>query len=124
FHNIATPGTLTTSSFETSFALIAGGDCRFATAADLDGDGRVDIVALNYGDKNISLFKNIGTAGSLTTNSFAPPVVLAAPGGPYEAAIADLDGDGKPDLAVANSDSGTVSVYQNFTAPGVLAPNS
>ena len=124
FHNVATPGTLTTNSFEASFALISGSDCRFAAAADLDADGLVDIVALNYGDKTISLFKNIGAVGSLTANSFAPPVVLAAPGGPYEAAIADLDGDGKPDLAVANSDSGTVSVYQNFTAPGVLATNS
>jgi hypothetical protein len=124
FHNVATPGALTTNSFETSFALIAGSDCRFAAAADLDGDGRVDIVALNYGDKTISLFQNVGTAGSLTTNSFAPPVVLAAPGGPYEAVVADLDGDGKPDLAVANSDSGTVSLYQNITTPGTLNTNS
>ena len=113
FHNVATPGTLTTNSFETPFALIAGCDCRFAAAADLDGDGRVDIVALNYGDKTISLFKNVGTAGSLNASSFAPPVVLVAPGGPYEVAIADLDGDGKPDLAVANSDAGMISIYQN-----------
>jgi len=124
FHNVATPGTLTTNSFESSFALITGNDCRFATAADLDGDGRVDIVALNYGDKTISLFKNAGTAGSLNASSFAPPVVLAAPGGPYEAAIADLDGDGKPDLAVANSDNGTVAIYQNVTPTGVIATNS
>ena len=124
FHNIATPGTLTTNSFEPGFALIAGNDCRFAAAADLDGDGRVDIVALNYGDKTISLFKNIGTAGSLSAGSFAPPVVLAAPGGPYEAVIADLDGDGKLDLAVANSDSGTVSIFQNVATPGVINTNT
>lgn len=124
FHNISTPGSLTTNSFEPAFALIAGNDCRFATAGDLDGDGRVDIVALNYGDKTISLFKNISVPGALTVHSFAPPVVLAAPGGPYDAVIADLNGDGQPDLAVANSDSGTVSVYQNAGTPGVIATNS
>ncbi len=120
FHNISTPGPLTTNSFEPSFALISGGDCRFATAADLDGDGLVDIVALNYGDKTISLFKNIGTVGTLNASSFAPPVVIPAPGGPYEVAIADLDGDGKPDLAVANTDNNTISIYQNQTVSGVL----
>ena len=101
FHNIATPGSLTTNSFEAPFELSAAYDTRFSTAADLDGDGRVDIVALNYGAKTISIYKNIGTTGTLNTNSFAPPVILPSPGGPYEAVIADLDGDGKPDLAVA-----------------------
>ena len=124
FHNIASPGSLTINSFEAPVSLATGSDCRFATVADLDADSRMDIVALNYGDKTISVFKNIGSPGSLTTNSFATPVVLAAPGGPYEVAIADLDGDGKPDLAVASSDSGTVSVYQNLATPGVIATNS
>jgi alpha-tubulin suppressor-like RCC1 family protein len=124
FRNVSTPGSLTAGSFETPFALITGNDCRFATAADLDADGRVDIVALNYGDKTISIFKNIGTGAGLSTGTFALAAVLAAPGGPYEAAIADLDGDGRPDLAVANSDSGTVSVYQNLATMGILTSNS
>ena len=124
FHNTSTPGSLTTNSFAPAFALIAGNDCRFATAADLDGDGRLDIVALNFGDNTISLFKNNGPAGSLSANSFAPPVTMAAPGGPYDVVIADLDGDGKPDLAVANANSGTVSIYQNAATPGIIATNS
>ncbi len=124
FRNVAAPGTLAANSFETPFVLFAGNDCRFATAADLDADGRVDMVALNYGDKTISIFKNIGGAGSLAANSFAPPVVLAAPGGPYDATLADLDGDGKPDLAVANPDNNTVSIYQNLATAGSLNTNS
>ncbi|HUC83946.1 MAG TPA: FG-GAP-like repeat-containing protein, partial [Candidatus Acidoferrales bacterium] len=120
FHNLSTPGNLV---FEAPFALIVGNDCRSAAAGDLDGDGRPDIVALNYGDKTISLLKNIGTAaGVLNASSFAAPVVLAAPGGPYEAVIADLNGDGLPDLAVAESDGGTVTIFQN--AGGVLSSNT
>ncbi|MGA2243795.1 MAG: immunoglobulin domain-containing protein [Verrucomicrobiota bacterium] len=120
FHNISTPGSV---AFEPAFALMVGSDCRSVAGADLDGDGRPDIVALNYGDKTISLLRNIGAnPGTLNPSSFAVPVVLAAPGGPYEAAIADLNGDGKPDLAVAESDSGTVTIFQN--AGGVLSSNT
>ena len=124
FHNVATPGPLTANSFEPGFALLTGSDCRFVAAADLDGDSRADIVALNYGGNTISVFKNIGTPGTLTTNSFAPAIVLASPSGPYEIAIADLDGDGKPDFAIANSDSGTVSIFQNATVTGTISTNS
>lgn len=124
FHNISRPGTLSTSSFEPSFALITGTDCRFVVATDLDDDGHPDIVALNYGDKTISIFQNIGVPGTLTTNSFALALVLPAPGGPYEAVLADLDGDGKPDLAVANQDNNTVSIYQNLSTAGVITSNS
>jgi len=122
FHNVSVPGLLKTNSFEPAFALVAGADCRSVTAADLDGDGRVDIVALNYGDKTLSLFKNIGVPGILNAGSFASPVVLAAPGGPYEGVVVDLNGDGLPDLAVAESDSGTVSIFQN--AGGILSSNT
>ena len=122
FHNLATPGGLTANSFEPAFALIARGDCRSVEAADLDGDGRVDIVGNNFGDRTISLFRNVGTNGVLNAGSFASPVVLAAPGKPNAVAIADLNGDGLPDLAVVENDTGNVTVYQN--AGGVLSTNT
>src|SRR5262245_47441689 len=40
------------------------------------------------------------------------PEYLAGPF-PWSVAVGDLDGDGDPDLAVANSSSGTVSVLKN-----------
>ena len=122
--NISTTGNIDTNSFEAPLNISVGADSRFSIAADLDGDGRADIVALNFGDSTISILKNIGTSGGISSNSFAPPMTLIPAGSPYEVAIGDLDGDGKPDLAVANYSVPMISVFRNTTAAGILNSNS
>jgi len=54
----------------------------------------------------------LGTGGG----SFGPKTDFATGSGPYSVAIGDLDGDGRPDLAAANSGSNTVSVLLARTA--------
>ncbi|MFO1487815.1 MAG: LamG-like jellyroll fold domain-containing protein [Verrucomicrobiota bacterium] len=120
FRNVAAPGGLTVNSFEAPVSLAVGADARFATAADLDADGRADLVVVNFGGNSLSVLKNLASPGSLTTNSFALPVNFATPAGPYEVAIADLDGDGQPDLTVANHDAQVVSIFRNVAVPGIL----
>ena len=50
------------------------------------------------------------TAGSPPTLSFAAQQTFTTGTGPDSVTAADVDGDGKPDLAVANNDDSTVSV--------------
>ena len=76
---------------------------------DLNGDGKLDLAVANAGDSPTFL----GTVSVFLGNgdgSFDANVDYVIGNGPYSVAIGDLNGDGKPDLAVANAGSNTVSV--------------
>jgi hypothetical protein len=123
YRNISTVGTLTTNSFAAPAYLNVGAGPTTVCVRDLDGDGKPDIVCVNFGDNTLSILQNIGSAGSLTANSFAPQMVLATASEPRDLVIADLDGDGKPDLAVANYNdpSRALSLFRNNSSPGNIA---
>jgi FG-GAP-like repeat/FG-GAP repeat len=84
---------------------------------DLNGDGRPDIAVANYFSNTISIFLNTTSPGS-TVPSFSERVDFITGERPISISICDLNGDGKPDLAVVNHKSNTVSVFLNTTSPG------
>ncbi|WP_458420801.1 FG-GAP repeat domain-containing protein, partial [Pseudomonas aeruginosa] len=49
-----------------------------------------------------SVYRNTSSSGSIGSGSFAAKVDFTTGSGPVSVAIGDIDGDGKPDLAVAN----------------------
>ena len=68
---------------------------------DLDGDGRSDLAVANYGFGSVR--GNVSVLLQQPGGTFAPAVTYSSGGTqPYSVAIGDLDGDGCPDLAVAN----------------------
>jgi hypothetical protein len=86
-------------------------------AADLNGDGRPDLVVTNASDKTVSVLLN-GTPAGAATPSFAAQQTFATGTQPFAVVAADLDGDGRPDLAVANQNDKTISVLVNTTPAG------
>jgi gliding motility-associated-like protein len=62
--------------------------------------------------------------GVIDACSFAPKADVTTGSEPYSIAIGDLDNDGKPDLALANKVSNTVSVFKNISTLGSITPGS
>ena len=113
--NSSTPGAI---SFGTRQDFATDTDPFGVAVADLDGDGKPDVVVTNYLSNTVSVYRNISTVGSI---AFAPKVDLTTEIAPQTVAIADLDGDGKPDLAVSNAFSSTISLFRNQSSPGSLS---
>jgi hypothetical protein len=94
--------------------LLGEGASRAIAAADLDGDGDVDLV-VGDGIAEVRVFENLGPGAFLegATHQASGPRVLA---------LGDLDGDRAPDLVVLDAFAPRVSVSLNdgrghFTAP-------
>jgi hypothetical protein len=72
------------------------GEAYGVAAADLDGDGRDDLVVGTYSDDSVHVFWNRGNGDLLA------PVKVPAGVHPLTVSIGDLDGDGHPELVVVN----------------------
>jgi hypothetical protein len=82
----------------------------FAAVGDFEGDGSSDLVVTTYSfasSYNSDAVEVLRSQGDGTFREGLPYTVGASPSA---LAVADLNGDGSPDLAVANYGSGTVSV--------------
>ncbi|MGQ0501926.1 MAG: FG-GAP-like repeat-containing protein [Panacagrimonas sp.] len=107
-----------TPDFGGATNLSAGSRPRSVAVADLDGDGRLDLAIANGSSNNVSVRLNTTAPGDANA-SYADAVNFPAGSFPFSVAVGDINGDGRPDLAVANQDSNNVvSVLLNTTVPG------
>ncbi len=89
---------------------LAVNGARAVHAADLDGDGDVDVVCLGYEGDQVGWFQNLDGAGSFS----ALQLLAVAPDAPHGLDSADLDGDGDLDLAVASHHDNSVRWLENL----------
>jgi len=116
FKNISSPG-----------AIAFAGNIDFSTGdpnsqpggiviADVDKDGRPDIITISYQEQTMSVFRNISSNGQV---AFDTRIVYDLYGYPMDVSTADLDGDGMVDIALATT--GGASVFRNTSVPGMIS---
>ncbi|SFA73818.1 Cadherin-like beta sandwich domain-containing protein [Cohnella sp. OV330] len=90
-----------------AYTLPVGSSINDIAFADLDGDGHLDAIVSDNSSLNnrIAIFKGNGD-GTLQST----PDYLAVGDNPREIAVADLNGDGKLDIAVTSYDDDKVTV--------------
>ncbi|HTZ98378.1 MAG TPA: choice-of-anchor tandem repeat GloVer-containing protein [Terriglobales bacterium] len=109
-------------TFQTAVNYDSGGQTAYSVAiADVNGDGKPDLVAANYGSSSVGVLLGNGDGtfqAAVSYGSGAQSDVYVA--------VSDLNGDGKPDIAVANEcassgcTEGALGVLLNTTT---LSPN-
>jgi uncharacterized delta-60 repeat protein len=124
YRNTCTPGNISSNSFATRVDFATGAQPQGIAVADIDGDGKPDLLVANTGDGTVSILRNTCVVGTLTTISFAPKVDIPTGSGCDSVAVGDLDGDGKPDVVTANTGNATVSLLRNISMPGSITTNS
>jgi hypothetical protein len=110
-------------SFAAATNFAAGRQPQQVVIGDLNRDGNQDLVVPNGGSRNVSVLLGTGSGSFRAATNF---VTDAGPDSytPRSAAIGDLNGDGRQDLAVANDFKNDVSVLVGTGSGSFGAPTS
>jgi hypothetical protein len=92
--------------------LVTGLSAFHLACADLDGDGRADVLVPAQDTHAVDLYWSRPIDKGI---AFERRPALGAGLGCIDVVVADFDGDGRPDIAVANSSGDDVSVLVNCT---------
>ena len=106
-------------TFQDQVTYRTGGFPFSVTVADLNGDNRPEVITADSRDNAVGVLVHNGNGG-FNTRGDTNPLQFPAGNSPEAVGVADLNGDGKPDLIVADFNDGAVDVLLNQTTFGPL----
>ncbi len=115
YRNTSTPGNI---SFAPRVEFVTGSSPYAVVIADFNSDGKPDIATANYTSGSVSVFTNLSTTGTINLSAKTDVTVNM---GPRSVTSTDFDGDGKPDLAIANALSNSVSILRNTSTGSIIS---
>jgi hypothetical protein len=104
-------GTFDTTALNDGHGFFTGTNPVGITVADINGDGRLDLIVANKGSNDVSILFNEKVGNSFT---FVPGPRLAAGVGPVATALADINGNGQADLLIADGSANQVLLLQGI----------
>jgi hypothetical protein len=122
--NTSTMYDLDSGTFAPRVAIHTGPVVNVVLPADVDGDGRVDIIASNFSDYTLTVLRNVGSPGSISSSTLQDVARLATGVDPLFTVAEDLDGDGRVDLAVQNLTGSSITVFRNTSVGATSSASS
>ncbi|MEC3906155.1 T9SS type A sorting domain-containing protein [Tamlana sp. 2201CG12-4] len=83
-------------------------------AADIDGDGNIDVLSASEGDDKIAWYENTDGLGNFGTQQ----IISTNSDGPISIYVNDIDGDGHMDVVYASTGDNTIAWYKNTNGLG------
>jgi len=89
-------------------------EAESVSAADMDGDGDIDVLSASFNDDKIAWYENMDGQGSFGE----PQIITTNANGAYSVFTADIDNDGDLDVLSASINDDKIAWYENIDGQG------